>query len=70
MGWTIGAGVETPVWDHWSVKAEYLYVDLGTVTNSFSAPLDPSQVQTTISTTSVSTIHDHIVRFGVNYHFN
>ena len=71
FGWTIGAGVETPVWDRWSVKAEYLYVDLGTVTNSFSAPLDTSQLpQTTISTTSVSAIRDHIVRFGVNYHFN
>jgi outer membrane immunogenic protein len=71
LGWTIGAGVETPVWDHWSVKAEYLYVDLGTVTNAFSAPLDASQLpQTTIATTSASTIHDHIVRFGVNYHFN
>jgi len=71
IGWTVGAGVETPLWDRWSVKAEYLYVDLGGITNSFSAPLDTSQApQSTISTTSVSAIRDHIVRFGVNYHFN
>jgi outer membrane immunogenic protein len=28
-GWTLGAGVEYALTDHWSVKAEYLYYDLG-----------------------------------------
>jgi outer membrane immunogenic protein len=28
-GWTIGAGVEYQLSPAWSVKAEYLYVDLG-----------------------------------------
>src|SRR5262249_41819057 len=41
LGWTIGAGVETPFWDKWSLKAEYLYVNLGRVNHSFSSPLDP-----------------------------
>jgi len=27
-GWTAGGGVEYGIGDHWSVKAEYLYVDL------------------------------------------
>ena len=30
-GWTIGAGVEAPLARDWSLKAEYLYVDLGSV---------------------------------------
>jgi hypothetical protein len=30
-GWTIGAGIEWLVAGNWSLKAEYLYVDLGTV---------------------------------------
>jgi outer membrane immunogenic protein len=28
-GWTLGAGVEYALTDHWSIKAEYLYYDLG-----------------------------------------
>ena len=43
LGWTIGAGAEIPVWGQWSVKAEYLYVDFGTVTDSFTSPLDFAQ---------------------------
>ncbi len=71
VGFAVGAGVETPVWSHLSFKAEYLYVDLGTVTNSFASALDPAVagVPTTQTTTSSSTIHDHIVRVGLNYHF-
>ncbi len=71
VGWTIGAGVETPLWRNLSVKAEYLYVDLGSVTNTFSSPLDPTAaLGPTQITTSASTIRDHIVRVGLNYHFN
>jgi outer membrane immunogenic protein len=29
FGWTVGAGVEHAFNRHWSIKAEYLYVDLG-----------------------------------------
>jgi outer membrane immunogenic protein len=60
-----------PLAGHWSAKAEYLYVDLGSVTNSFTSALGarlvPSTTQTTISSYS---IRDHIVRFGLNYRFN
>ncbi|MDF2995272.1 MAG: porin [Xanthobacteraceae bacterium] len=28
-GWTIGAGLEYAITDHWTFKTEYLYVDLG-----------------------------------------
>lgn len=31
VGWTIGGGVEHALTDHFSVKAEYLYVDLGKI---------------------------------------
>ena len=29
VGWTAGAGIEYAVGHHWTVKAEYLYYDLG-----------------------------------------
>jgi outer membrane immunogenic protein len=69
FGWTIGAGVETPLWDRWSLKAEYLYVNLGRVTNSFSSPLVPAvQPPAAVVTTSTSTIQDNVFRIGLNYH--
>lgn len=30
-GWTLGAGLEMALTERWTVKAEYLYVDLGTM---------------------------------------
>jgi outer membrane immunogenic protein len=69
LGWTVGAGVETQIWGGWSAKAEYLYVDLGSVTNSFTSALDPGQVVPTQTTTSSFSIHDHLVRVGLNYRF-
>lgn len=31
-GWTLGGGVEYAITDNWTVKAEYLYIDLGDIT--------------------------------------
>lgn len=53
-GWTIGGGVEAAVWRNVSVKAEYLYYDLGKYTYGGG-----------INTTTKG----HIVRAGVNYKF-
>ena len=30
VGWTVGTGVEWAVWQNWSIKAEYDYLDFGT----------------------------------------
>jgi len=32
LGWTVGAGVEVALGQHWSIKGEYLYYDLGSET--------------------------------------
>jgi outer membrane immunogenic protein len=72
-GWTVGAGVETSLnflggWGgNWSMKAEYLYVDLGSVTNTFSVSNTAATARYNI--TSTSDITDHIIRVGVNYRF-
>jgi outer membrane immunogenic protein len=34
-GWTIGGGTELALGPNWSATLEYLYVDLGTVTNKW-----------------------------------
>ena len=35
-GWVVGAGIEGAVGDRWTVKLEYLHVDLGTVETAFA----------------------------------
>jgi len=62
VGLAVGAGAEYKIDRHWSVKAEYLYVDLG---------------KRTINTTDIDgapftvsyTVYDHIGRIGLNYAF-
>jgi outer membrane immunogenic protein len=62
IGWVIGGGIEAAVWGNWTAKAEYLYMDLGTISNTLAVTS-----QNTTFTTS-STVKDHIFRAGVNYH--
>jgi len=65
-GWTAGAGAEWMFAPNWSVKAEYLYVDLGTHSSTITYTYP---VANTSSLTS--TVHDteHVVRDGINFHF-
>jgi outer membrane immunogenic protein len=59
-GWTIGAGLEFAVAQNWSLKAEYLYVDLGKLNCGISCG---AAVTDNVSFTT------NLVRAGVNYHF-
>ncbi|PWB65864.1 MAG: hypothetical protein C3F17_02760 [Bradyrhizobiaceae bacterium] len=64
-GWTLGGGFEWGLTPNWSVKAEYLYYDLGdTTVVGLNAAAGPA------FTTVTSIDNDgHIVRIGVNYRF-
>jgi outer membrane immunogenic protein len=62
-GWVFGGGAEWAISGPWTAKIEYLFMDLGTVSNSF-AGLGPF----TLVNTS-SRITDNILRAGVNYRF-
>jgi outer membrane immunogenic protein len=64
-GWTAGGGAEWLFAPQWSVKAEYLYVDLGTHSNTLNYTYGAN------TSTMTSTVHDtsNIVRGGINYHF-
>ena len=64
IGWVVGGGIEAAIWGNWTAKAEYLYMDLGTISNTLAVPS-----QNTTFTTS-STVKDHIFRAGVNYQFH
>ena len=54
-GWAGGLGMEVGLTEHWTARAEYLYVDLG----GSSFVLDGNN----------HAIQSNILRFGVNYRF-
>jgi outer membrane immunogenic protein len=56
-GWTIGGGLEVKLDRNWSVKAEYLFVDLGDVRVPTPVPVRADLDEL------------HIVRAGINYKF-
>ena len=57
LGWTVGGGLEVALNDHFTIKAEALYVDLGHVWSALSA--SDFKVDTQFAT----------VRAGVNFKF-
>ncbi|SNB58527.1 outer membrane immunogenic protein [Rhodoplanes sp. JGI PP 4-B12] len=68
-GWTLGGGVEGQLTTNWSVKAEYLYIDLGTTTDSFSTFYTsgfPATGQAGLRTVT-SSFRENIFRAGLNY---
>ena len=69
-GWTVGAGVEAGLWDNWTVKAEYLYAqfDGETISSSLTGGVAPVPRFATFSN-SLSDIHLHVARVGLNYRF-
>jgi outer membrane immunogenic protein len=64
VGWAAGAGVEWKLSPVWSVKAEYLYAELGSQHNTIVYTYVPF---TSSLTSTVQRESDNIVRFGVNY---
>lgn len=81
VGWTAGAGAEAALDRNWSVKLEYLYMDLGRFASGAAGGTSvvtvanvPTQAFSTQTTTTVNgnvstRFTDHIVRVGVNYRF-
>jgi outer membrane immunogenic protein len=64
VGWTAGGGIEAKVSDAWSIKAEYLYADLGN-----HAIFDDDFGGGVIESEHIK-FTTNIVRAGLNYHFN
>jgi outer membrane immunogenic protein len=68
-GWTVGGGLEYAIWQHWTLKAEYLYVSLEgkSVTEtavSFSSGSTPASFNANYNRASFN-----VGRVGVNYRF-
>jgi outer membrane immunogenic protein len=86
-GWVVGGGVETSIGaffglgnNNWSMKLEYLYVDLGNVNNTVGTSLAPitfvsgcvgtNPCTATGTTTCQNHVYEQIIRVGVNYRFS
>jgi outer membrane immunogenic protein len=65
-GWTVGFGGEWMFAPHWSLKAEYLYYDLGTNTTT---PLVYTYGASTSTLTASVRETGQVARGGVNWHF-
>jgi len=64
-GWTIGGGAEWVISGPWTMKAEYLYIDLGKFTNTYTfTGLATGGFATATATSHVT---DNIFRVGINY---
>jgi len=64
VGWAAGAGVEAALGGGWTGKVEYLHVDLGSFSYTYTS-LTTFPFRGTFSATSHVT--DDIVRVGLNY---
>jgi outer membrane immunogenic protein len=70
-GWTVGAGAEAALGNNWSVKFEYLYMDLGNVGGSTATNTTVAgRTTTTLNYLFNTRFTDSIARVGLNYHFS
>jgi outer membrane immunogenic protein len=72
VGWTVGAGVEAALGSNWSIKFEYLYMDLGNAGGSTATFILPNPGATPTSSVAYAfntKFTDNIVRVGLNYKF-
>ena len=60
-GWTLGVGSETALTGNWTIKLEYLFVDLGTTNDAFVAGFGNTEA-------IHANVHENVVRLGLNYH--
>jgi outer membrane immunogenic protein len=70
-GWTAGVGGEYALMNGWSIKAEYLYVDLGraTTTSTNLTAFTPAIAFPTNVYTHTVNLTSNIGRVGINYKF-
>lgn len=70
LGWTAGGGIEGAIGGGWTARVEYLYLDLGKVSGSFTSTSLLALTGTNALVSGFSSrVTDNIVRVGVNYRF-
>ena len=67
-GWTVGGGLEYAAWNNVSLKAEYLYANLGSQTIHLTT-VPPATGNGSVAAHFNDAAY-HIVRGGINYKFD
>ena len=67
FGWTIGGGIESMFAANWTAKLEFLYMDLGSISNSVVLP---TAAGFPLGANVTSRVTDSIIRGGINYKFS
>jgi outer membrane immunogenic protein len=68
VGWTVGTGVEWAIWNNWSIKAEYDYLDFGNKTTAINGAILPGIITFPASFGLQNTQHINQAKFGLNWH--
>jgi outer membrane immunogenic protein len=63
-GWVAGGGIEFAVTKNWTVRGEYLHIDMGSVTTNLVHPTFP-----TFTHSVKSDLTSDVGRFAINYKF-
>ena len=69
LGYALGGGVEYAVWNNWSIKAEYLYYNLGRHSTIIGGSFTNFAPATGGFSTASVRDDGHIIRAGLNYRF-
>jgi outer membrane immunogenic protein len=68
VGWTVGTGIEWALWNNWSIKAEYDYLDFGTKTVTMNGAVAPTVITLPVSYGVSDTNHINQFKAGLNWH--
>jgi len=73
VGWTVGTGIEWAIWNNWSIKAEYDYLDFGTRAASINGSVGFLNAAGLPVTVPVNALVENDVRVnqfkaGLNWH--
>jgi outer membrane immunogenic protein len=68
VGWTVGTGVEWAIWNNWSIKAEYDYLDFGNKTVAINGSILPTIISILASFGIENTQHINQFKAGLNWH--
>lgn len=72
IGYTVGGGVEWKFAPHWSLKAEYLYVNLASLGGETEGTtvFGPSAIASDVMHLNSSRLALNVARIGINYQFD
>lgn len=70
IGYAVGGGLEAKLAGHWTIKADYLLVNLGTLSGSSANLISTFGPSPENRFQYSADLRENLARLGVNYRFN